>query len=325
MSVEELEKWILKAWSYYYEPAEEFGSSAFDVLAPYDINDLLENLEDLELDDANSAFIEKLRIDFDEIQWFPLGKGEIRGVDEMFYNWETFCNIVKHERRYFFFDYNLYDYSSSPKSTLESIVELIHGQEIVTKISPDIKIYRARNFNNNEDVSCLKATNLGTPKVENAIHENRFSPAGISLFYGSLDPNTAREEIGKVDGNIIIGEFHTLTEINVIDFTALPEIPSIYDEEYRDISGISFLHDFSAAITSPVDSNSPIDYIPTQVFTEFIRKKFGETIKGIKYRSAKSSENSNVVLFYKNEDCVDFDAIFQKKEGVVLQNFFNFT
>lgn len=323
MDIEEVENWILQAWNYYYEDANEFGTSAYDVLTTYDIDDLFESeLETLELEDANPKFIQILRNDFDEREWFPLGEGEIHGANEMFDNWENFCNIVKHKRRYFFLDYKSKDsliMDSSPKKTLLTISDLIKNHKIVTQINPEETIYRGRRFKNNVELSKLKATDLGTPLPEYVKHPNRFSPEGIPMFYGAFDTETIKHEIDVKDEILVIGEFHSVKNIPVIDFTKLPDIPSLYDDKNSDISGISFLHEFSYAITQPLDSESKIEYVPTQVFIEYLKKTFGNEIQGIKYRSSKFPKGNCVVLFYNNSQCYDYKENIQNN-GLVLYN-----
>ena len=67
---------------------------------------------------------------------------------------------------------------------------------------------------------------------DSAAISNRMSAAGISMFYAAFDMATARAE---VSANISTGE-HILTgaewtntrELNVLDLTKLPAVPSIY-------------------------------------------------------------------------------------------------
>lgn len=321
MTIDNIEQHILQSWSKYYESAEDFGTDAYETFGVYEIGDLLDCYrDDLELEDANPEFIERLRLDLEEYQWFDLNEGSIHGEKAMLYNWETFCRIVKHEKRYFLLYSKEHKYSSAnPRDTLESIAKLIQSQRIVTEISPDEPIYRGRAFSNCVKISELSATDLGTPKPEYSKTPNRFSPEGIPLFYGSFDLETVKYEVCNNQDNLVIGEFHTLKEIAVIDFAKLPPIPSIYDEEDCDYSGIAFLSDFEEAISEPVEK-SGLDYIPTQVFTEYIREVFGETIKGIKYSSSKNLGKNNMVLFYKNKDCFDSEKMACGKDGLVLTN-----
>ena len=319
---DEIENFISDAWQFYYENADEAEVPAFEVLPTYDIEDILEDKEELELEDTNELFLEQLRSDFSERQWFRIGENEVQGSNEMLYSWKQFCEIVKHKWRYTFpFVKDIYYYSVmfSSKNILKIVSELLDSQNCISKISPDVPIYRGRNFKNKKEV-LLTAKDIGTPTAENAKQANRFSPEGIPMFYGCLNSSTVKYEIG--DGEyLFIGEFHTSKDIVVLDLTALPNTPSLYDDEKNMfISGIDFLREFAYAVSENVSSNEKLDYVPTQIFTEYIRqvglKKFN--IRGIKYHSAKCIGEYNVVLFYENDDC--FDDISQNKEGLILKN-----
>lgn len=70
---------------------------------------------------------------------------------------------------------------------------------------------------------------------------------------------------------------------------------------------IPFLKSFHDDITKSLGQNAreAIDYVPSQVFTEFLRWMFkdkeGKKIKGLVYRSSKTGL-SNVVLFCDNAE-----------------------
>ncbi|OBF25084.1 RES family NAD+ phosphorylase [Mycobacterium sp. ACS4331] len=69
-----------------------------------------------------------------------------------------------------------------------------------------------------------------------------------------------------------------------------------------------FLRRFVADVIKPVelDAREHIEYVPTQVFTEYIRQSFPGRLDGMIFPSAQGA-GSNVVLFYDNE--------FVKDEG----------
>lgn len=64
---------------------------------------------------------------------------------------------------------------------------------------------------------------------------------------------------------------------------------------------LGFLHEFARLIVQPVplDDRMHIDYIPTPVFTEFLRDHRFQAyrIDGLLYRSAMGRKGCNVVLF----------------------------
>jgi hypothetical protein len=89
--------------------------------------------------------------------------------------------------------------------------------------------------------------------------------------------------------------------------------------------GLKFLHDFSREISSPVekDGREHIEYVPTQILTEFIRVVLGnghpssygyehfhnlwagrESIDGIAYKSSRLASATCYCLFLQNDQCI---------------------
>ena len=135
------------------------------------------------------------------------------------------------------------------------------------------------------------------------------SPAGIVMFYGSNDSQTAVAEIDDDPAlGIAVGTFSISREVEVLDLTRLPDrIPFFKQEpetqEYAyDRHGISFLHNFVESLAAKVapGAREHIDYVPTQVVTEWFRTVFrnGDSrIKGIYYPSTQRPGGRSIVLF----------------------------
>lgn len=134
------------------------------------------------------------------------------------------------------------------------------------------------------------------------------------MFYGSLDEKTAITETydkkGKSGKVATIATFITSEGFKVLDLTQLPAFPSLFDEQrrhYREplIFLRSFLKDFSKPIKK--DGREHIEYVPTQVVTEYFRHIFrdegGDSIKGIIYPSARKKNGRSCVLFFEDKDC----------------------
>lgn len=90
-----------------------------------------------------------------------------------------------------------------------------------------------------------------------------------------------------------------------MDLTRLPRIPSIFDIEGRKgYHEIKFLHEFTEDISQPVPKNNNLEhleYIPTQVVTEYFRYVLSEKYKpidGILYPSAKNKKGTCLALFF---------------------------
>ena len=65
-----------------------------------------------------------------------------------------------------------------------------------------------------------------------------------------------------------------------------------------------FLKKFHSEITQPITKNPGIEYVPTQIFTEYIRFMSNKHIDGIMYKSSLTGKK-NIVLFYDNNTTAD--------------------
>jgi hypothetical protein len=155
---------------------------------------------------------------------------------------------------------------------------------------------------------------MTSPPEDKAFYSNRFSPAGIPMFYGAFDIDTAKKETidesNTKNNQVTIAEFQTKKDIQIVDFSRLPKITSIFGvTDFKDYYARIFLRNFLKDITSDITRNGKehIEYIPTQIVTEYFRFQFNEQnntdINGFIYFSSKSKENKACVLFFDNEEC----------------------
>jgi hypothetical protein len=153
------------------------------------------------------------------------------------------------------------------------------------------------------------AAQLGPPPREFASN-SRMSPAGITMFYGSDDIATAVAEIGAHSSqrHAILGQFETTRDLTLLNLTDLPRVPSLYTDAGRTPKryDLIFLHSFAADLGKPIalDGREHIEYVPTQVVTEYLRYVSTNAVDGILYRSA---QNNGVccVLFCDATNCID--------------------
>lgn len=130
------------------------------------------------------------------------------------------------------------------------------------------------------------------------------------MFYGAFDKETAIEESikSKDEKCLVVGEFSTIREMNVVDLTKLPNNISIWMENWQ---GYAFLKAFHKDITQPLhaDGKEEIEYVPSQIFTEYLRWMFkdksGKNIDGLIYQSCKTNK-ANIVLFCDNDRSQDW-------------------
>lgn len=261
--------------------------------------------EDVELDlprDEDDELLQALIDEIGEDAWSEYDWLSLEPDESMISSWGTFCGVVKHDRRFFFHNFGAQDYGHpDERSPAQFLTEL--GQHIeecgrVRTEPAGYRLYRARVRADGEQH--VSAAALGPPPAEAALQSNRMNPPGIPMFYGADDPSLATAETRAQA--VSVGTFETTRPIRVLDLADLPDVPGFFSNADRTrIFTLSFLTAFSDLIIQPVERNdrTQIDYIPTQVFTEFLRDYpfGGGHIDGIRYRSATGHAGRNVVLF----------------------------
>jgi hypothetical protein len=103
----------------------------------------------------------------------------------------------------------------------------------------------------------------------------------VALFYGaeSLACAESRQPL------LSVGRFVAECSVRLLDLAIMAQVPGFFSRAGREERlDYKFLHAFAKLIFGPVasDDRTHIDYIPTQVFTEFLRGP----IDGLRYRSA---------------------------------------
>ncbi|MGE5542569.1 MAG: RES family NAD+ phosphorylase, partial [Bacillota bacterium] len=131
---------------------------------------------------------------------------------------------------------------------------------------------------------------MGPAPVQKASH-SRMSPQGISYMYLSDGPETCIAEIRPAAGEIVcLGRFRVIRDLRVVDLSGVN--PRKRGDEAR---AARFLASFAREISRPLTpQDALLDYIPTQVLSEFIRSRGYD---GIKYRSSQFESGFNYTLF----------------------------
>ena len=242
-----------------------------------------------------------------------------RGTDSqrLTWAWDSFKAFTKNHTRYFFLQTNHEGYDElTPGEVLGSVSDMIRSkladEGLIKTIGADTDLVRIRV----DDQPQITGTAIGTPKPEHARQSNRMSPAGIPMFYGAFDAATAHAETFDPDvhaGKVLsVGTFRPVRDLTVLDLAELPSIPSVFDMARQEmIHSLRFLHAFAADISQPIarDGREHIEYVPTQIVTEYFRRVFqlrdGQMLDGIIYRSAKNAGTKAFVLFCENGQCID--------------------
>lgn len=248
------------------------------------------------------------------------------------WGWERFVEFTKHEARYLFLSAPTAQESESwdeipPAEMLDRLGGAIVEAGLINIAPIGTRFVRART--NLGDEIPLTHEDLGPPRREHARSSNRMSAAGIPMFYGATDTATAESEVlaAHTDGvkAVTTGEFQSLRPLHLVDLGDIPPLPSIFDERRRHLRGpIAFLEDFAVAIAGPVsvDEVERVDYVPTQIVTEYIRHvlptRSGLDLDGLLYRSAQLDGGINVVLFVEQDQCVTLSKDADVTNGAVL-------
>lgn len=219
-------------------------------------------------------------------------------------SWESFCKTVKHKRRFFFHSDGTDDRDSySAASLLQSIAKISQRLGLVRDLAAGTRLWRAR-----PDIARCKRTtpsDFGPPPLHLALQSNRMNPPGISMLYLSSSVKTAIKETRASEARV--GQWRAARALRVLDLRCLPDIPGIFsDVEKIDRLGLRFLHSFAADVMIPVerDERVHVDYLPSQVVTEFIRDfDFeGGRLDGVAYESTVYPRGWNVALFAEQVD-----------------------
>lgn len=190
---------------------------------------------------------------------------------------------------------------------LRAIGDRIVRMNLRKQLPDGTRLYRARP--STAGTRLTSPAELGPPTREQALMSNRMSPPGVVMTYTALDPETAlAETVGDEGGLYAIGEFLTRRSANLLDLTSLPQVPSFFevipDSRPWSRRDAQFFHDLVIDFARPIarDDRVHIEYVPTQVFTEYCRLALHddyhcEPFDGILYPSARKTEGISVVLF----------------------------
>jgi len=244
--------------------------------------------------------------------WCAAEPYRLSADEQLRFSWERFCHTIKHERRYFFTqepkerrrdddDDELF----SPAETLRTIFSFAEGANAFVTIPAQTTFFRARH--QPDGTTYNTSGTLGPPPLDQAIQTNRMSPPGVVMTYAAEDRDTALAETANKPGLFAVGAFVNDRELFILDLTRLPESPSVFAElsdslEFDPRPRLNFLHHVSREISRPIerDDRVHIEYVPTQVVTEYVRiavRIHGRKVDGIRYASSRRHAATAIVLF----------------------------
>ena len=291
--------------------------------------------ENLPLPEGSDELLEDILASLQDRQWCQRGFWQLTPDEALIYGWDEFCHTVKHETRYLFTvaadrgEAHRGSEEIEPARMLGQLGRLISEAGLVHQVPIGESVLRARVHDGTEEVR--RASELGPPGAESARFSNRMSPAGIPMFYGAFDAATAEAETCEPHrdaGRVLsVGRFKVARDLHVLDLSVLPPVPSIFDEDMSALRpGLIFLHEFAKDVARPIekDGREHIEYVPTQIVTEFFRRVFTQPgappLDGIVYRSSRTN-GACCVLFLDQSDVKDAgDADSDVPASLVLPN-----
>lgn len=306
----------------------ESREGGWQVSTVYDTWDLLDSIG---LDNVHGDTYEDICDSIHNQEWCEKNPYSLSTDKTLLYGWEKFSQFIKTKARYVFFkaknpDYDEYQHDEiDPVSILDSLEKIIKELGLVKEVNTETQIYRVRIVDQETNLNTAKE--LGAPSYEYANLANRMSPAGIPMFYGAFDIQTAIKETyvpREKNKKAVAGVFQAINRMSVIDLSEKLYIPSLFDEHKGLYRGyIKFLLDFIDDFTKSIERNdrAHVDYVPTQVVTEYFRYLFRSendlAIDGVIYPSSKNVGNRAIVIFADSDQCVESGE--SSTEGAILK------
>jgi len=313
ISLEDLMFYFMEILTEFYTDAAEFmsydsgeGGYLGTVIDSYELFD------ELNLDVDNHELQQDMMDSIADKPWANPNQYYESDSDILMYSWNYFKEIVQHKARYLFYNTKAFKhdfYGFRAHTILKEVSKGVKKMRLLTVLNPNTIIYRCRQHD--KETIIEYSSQIAAPDKEFAIYPNRMSPAGIAMFYGSLDLETAELEV--VDSSdtkrkyLTSAVFKNKESLNLIDFTKVPTM-NIFNEKLRkDYYLITFLHDFIKDLSKPIkhDGKVHIEYVPTQILTEFFRyihPNHRISIDGIIYPSSKNKKGKAVVLFMNHKE-----------------------
>lgn len=255
----------------------------------------------------NSQLIEDIANNIYNTRWINIDSCSPRKDQELNYYWDYFAKKVKETKVYL--PSSVIEIKAMLDGTgeqpydmiLDDIAYILIENNCFTTLTTGMKLFRCRNINDRSEIKDAFKDMTSAPKEY--AYANRMSKAGDSMFYGAFSKEVCLRE--AVDHNKplqVLAKFECIQNINLVDLTKLPS-PSLWGK--YDMWGSYFLHLFTQKISENFETYSKTEretsYIPSQVFTDYIRRMkhpvTDQQLNGLIYYSSKIKGQQNVVLF----------------------------
>lgn len=208
--------------------------------------------------------------------------GYIDSIKSIVSVWNTIKKEVQEEKRFFanlsFFDGN----------------DMIEANTMIPK---DTVLYRARIIP--LERTYLTKNDMGCPPRGKAT-AGRANPLGIPYLYLCKNEETTYYEVRALYlDKLAIGEFKTIKDLNILDFTSTLSLYYAYSNSTISLSEViakqKVLQLISKDLSKPLRRyDSELEYVPTQLICEYCKIN---GIDGICFNSSLHKGGVNVVLF----------------------------
>jgi hypothetical protein len=96
-----------------------------------------------------------------------------------------------------------------------------------------------------------------------------------------------------------------MKKLTVLDLTCSIQAPDIFSNDYKKINKITMLKEIVTSMAEPIEKDGKVhlEYLPTQVFSEYVKfllRYNNNQIDGIKYKSAQSQ--GDCYVFFCDRD-----------------------
>lgn len=311
---------------------EEAGESLINILyytecifsEKYDYEAAAKLLKEI-ITESGLSYLQEKDGDFDNFDdiYSPclVRKDDLYGheVTNEYFAWESFKHTCKYFSRYF----DIGNQSTKRENLLDTLKIIFKSMEKVLDKNTIFSRVRKFELENKQQITDIVPIREIGPAPAKYATPNRMSPFGISYMYLSDKVETCLCEIrARANDTILVGKFSSKIDLNIIDLSISPKMPmkSIFNTNY--IHSHNWIDDFIDSFKSEIsnrisDEDKEIEYIPTQVLTEYIRKLGYD---GIRFESSVLDDTYNYVLFCGPNIKVctkDYDSSYLKYEGEI--------
>ena len=170
------------------------------------------------------------------------------------------------------------------------------------------RLYRARVFRSDDGLAeALVRPDLHIgPPPHSLAASGRMNARGISVFYGSDDPEAALAEVRPpVGSRVVVGPFLITRPLKLLDLRVLGKVfpkVSLFDPQaIADLGRARFLRTLQQKMTMPAMKEDDVaEYLPTQAVADYLSSSRVHALDGIIFPSVQvSTDAMNVVLFNK--------------------------